>query len=166
MLWKAAVGLGFSSVSVAQGRLYTMGHQDGKDIVYCLDAAHRQAALASFLRGGARRSQLRGRADRHAHGSRRGRLHPEPLGRSCSASTRPTARSAGRRNLKSLRVPGWGFSGSPLIHDKLLLLNLGKAGMALEKDTGKKVWASADEEAGYSTPMPFQRGGGLVRTGQ
>ena len=39
---KSKVGVGFSSVSVADGRVYTMGHDgkksDGMETVYCLDA--------------------------------------------------------------------------------------------------------------------------------
>lgn len=42
-LWKAEVGVGFSSMTVAQGRLFTMGHngrkQDGVDSVVAIDAA-------------------------------------------------------------------------------------------------------------------------------
>ena len=37
--WRAKVGLGFSSFAVAQGRAFTMGHADGKDSVFCFDAA-------------------------------------------------------------------------------------------------------------------------------
>ena len=37
VLWEASVGIGYSSVSVAGGRLYTMGHVDHNDIVFCLD---------------------------------------------------------------------------------------------------------------------------------
>ena len=37
--WKAMVGTGFSSTSVARGRLYTMGNEDNTETVYCLDAA-------------------------------------------------------------------------------------------------------------------------------
>src|SRR5947209_3026081 len=36
--WRAAVGIGFSTVSVHQGQLYTMGHREGRDVVSCLDA--------------------------------------------------------------------------------------------------------------------------------
>ena len=36
--WKASVGTGFSSVTVADGRLYTMGNRSNIDTVYCLDA--------------------------------------------------------------------------------------------------------------------------------
>ena len=41
-IWKSKIGIGFSSVSVAQGRLFTMGHNGrksgGSETVYCLDA--------------------------------------------------------------------------------------------------------------------------------
>ena len=38
-LWKANVGLGYSSVSIHDGRLYTMGHDrdEDRDTVYCMD---------------------------------------------------------------------------------------------------------------------------------
>jgi len=40
--WKSKVGVGFSSMVVADGRLFTMGHdgqkRGGKETVYCLDA--------------------------------------------------------------------------------------------------------------------------------
>jgi outer membrane protein assembly factor BamB len=38
VIWKASVGTGFSSVSVSQGRIYTMGNADEKDTIWCLDA--------------------------------------------------------------------------------------------------------------------------------
>src|SRR5262245_47768081 len=38
VLWKAAVGRGFSALSVANGRTYTMGYENGQDSVSCLDA--------------------------------------------------------------------------------------------------------------------------------
>jgi outer membrane protein assembly factor BamB len=42
-LWKRNVGIGFSSISVADGRVYTVGSdgkkKGGKDTVYCFDAA-------------------------------------------------------------------------------------------------------------------------------
>src|SRR5438874_2192008 len=37
-LWKASVGTGFSSVAVAQGRVFTLGNQAETDTVYCFAA--------------------------------------------------------------------------------------------------------------------------------
>ena len=58
-----------------------------------------------------------------------------------------------------VRVPGWGFGGSPLVHGDLLILNLGEAGTAVQKGTGELVWTSADSDAGYTTPLPVLRDG-------
>jgi outer membrane protein assembly factor BamB len=58
-----------------------------------------------------------------------------------------------------LTVPTWGFTGAPFAYEKLLILNAGDAGMALEQATGKIVWKSANKSAGYSTPLPIQRDG-------
>ena len=55
--------------------------------------------------------------------------------------------------------PRWGFAGSPLVEGNLLLLNVGSAGTALDKKTGKLVWTSGKEAAGYATPMPMTIGG-------
>jgi outer membrane protein assembly factor BamB len=160
VVWKTAVGVGFSSVAVAQGRLYTMGHKEGKDTVFCLDAVTGKPVWS------------------HSYDSDLGDLNFEG-----GPAATPTVHDGAvytlshwgdlfcfdaakgqvrwSRNLAkedNARAPTWGFSGSPLVHEKLLLLNVGKAGMALQKDTGKLVWSSGDEEAGYSTPIPFQRG--------
>jgi outer membrane protein assembly factor BamB len=56
-------------------------------------------------------------------------------------------------------IPDWGFSGSPLVSGKLLILNVGKAGTAVEKATGKLVWESDTANAGYSTPYPINVNG-------
>ena len=37
VVWQRQVGIGFSSVSIAQGRLFTMGHSEGNETVFCLD---------------------------------------------------------------------------------------------------------------------------------
>ena len=38
LLWRAEVGIGFSSIAVCQGRAYTLGNANNKDTVWCLDA--------------------------------------------------------------------------------------------------------------------------------
>src|SRR5436305_11171278 len=40
IVWKTAVGIGFSAVSVSHGRVYTMGNEAEKDTIWCLDAAN------------------------------------------------------------------------------------------------------------------------------
>ena len=38
VLWRAAVGTGFSSFSVSQDRVCTMGNANDQDTIWCLDA--------------------------------------------------------------------------------------------------------------------------------
>lgn len=158
--WKASVGRGLSSVSVVAGRLYTMGHQDGKDTIHCLDAltgkpiwSHSyEAALGDLnFEGGPTATPTIHDGAVYTM-SRWGDVF------CLNAADGKVRWSKNLAKSNNVRVPGWGFSCSPLIHENLLLLNIGKAGMALDRTSGQVVWSSADEEAGYSTPVPFQRG--------
>ncbi|MHC4927087.1 MAG: PQQ-binding-like beta-propeller repeat protein [Planctomycetota bacterium] len=57
------------------------------------------------------------------------------------------------------KKPQWGFAGSPLILDDMVIYNVGAAGAALNKNDGSIIWKSAEEKAGYATPVPFKRDG-------
>lgn len=160
-LWKASVGTGFSSMSVAQGRVYTMGYGEEKDVVYCLDAKD-----GKILWQHEYESDL---GDKYFEGGPTST--PTVDGKSVYALSRwgdvfcfeaATGKIQWSKNVQketNARIPGWGFAGSPLVHGNLLLRNIGEAGMALEKATGKIAWSSANKDAGYSTPLPFKRGG-------
>lgn len=155
--WKAAVGLGFSSFAVAKGRVYTIGHADETDTVFCLDAEKGQVLWyhpypsdlgAKFFEGGPTSTPTVD-GDRVYTISRWGDLF-------CFDAA--TGKIVWNRNISKeteLPVPSWGYGGSPAIHGDLLLLNIGEAGLALEKLTGKGVWQSAGGECGYSTPLPL-----------
>lgn len=160
VVWKTEVGTGFCTVSVASGRLYTLGNRDNTDTVYCFDAdsgkklwSHSYpAALEDKLFEGGPTSTPTIDAGRVFTLSRWGDLF-------CfDAADGKVIWSKNIQKETKLRVPGWGYAGSPLIRDNLLVLNIGEAGVALEKQSGKVVWASADKDAGYSSPMPFRRG--------
>jgi outer membrane protein assembly factor BamB len=158
--WKASVGTGFSSVAVSQGRLYTLGNTDEKDTVACLDAVTGKAiwshtydaplGMLNFEGGPTATPTVEG--DKVYTLSRWGDLF-------CFDAASGKVRWS--RNLPKetgVPVPAWGFAGSPLVYDDLLVVNVGDAGMALDKESGKEVWASANEDAGYSTPVPFRQG--------
>ncbi|MFL5328927.1 MAG: PQQ-binding-like beta-propeller repeat protein [Gemmataceae bacterium] len=61
----------------------------------------------------------------------------------------------------------WGMSGSPLVDDKLVIVNpgsqresaKGRALVAYDRLTGKEVWHGGDTQAGYSSPMFAMLGG-------
>jgi outer membrane protein assembly factor BamB len=53
------------------------------------------------------------------------------------------------------QIPKYGFSGSPVIEGRAVILNACLYGIALDKATGKKIWASPPGRAGYATPVVY-----------
>jgi outer membrane protein assembly factor BamB len=57
------------------------------------------------------------------------------------------------------KKPTWAYASSVLVEGDLLLLNVGSAGTALNKQDGKVVWSNGKDVANYSTPVPFDANG-------
>jgi len=51
------------------------------------------------------------------------------------------------------KLPTWGFAGSVFIEGDLALLNVGTAGAALDKKTGKVIWSSGPRQRGQSAAV-------------
>lgn len=162
VVWKKAVGLGYSSPVIGGGNVIITGH-DGKetDTVYCLDEktgeekwkfSYSQPLGDLYFQGGTTgTATLHG--DRVYHLAREGELF-------CLNSA--NGKVVWQKHLTadfSYTKPTWGFSGTPLIWDDWLFINAGDAGLNLNRNDGSVIWKSGDEEAGYSTPYPFERAG-------
>jgi len=157
--WNAEVGTGFSSVVVAEGRAYTMGNADETDTVWCLDASTGatlwkhgyDAPLDPNLFEGGPTATPTIAGDRVYTSSRWGDVF-------CfDAATGEVAWTVNVHESAGVRVPGWGFAGSPVVYGDLLLLNAGDSGVALEAATGHVAWKSLDKDCGYSTPVLLER---------
>jgi len=156
VLWKAQVGIGFSSFAVAKGRAYTIGNAEETDTVFCLDADKGQVLWyhpypaelgAKFFIGGPTSTPTVD-GDRVYSIGRQGDLF-------CFDAA--SGKIVWHKNIRKeyeIPEPSWGFGGSPIVHGDLLLLNAGEAGLALDKATGSVVWRSSGE-CGYSTPLPY-----------
>lgn len=155
-LWEVEVGQGYSTVSVSDGRLYTVGYdeQAGLDVIWCLDAetgeerwvhtypakkwaqAHQGGTLSTPSVDGDRVYVL----------NREGRF-------SCLDAKTGVARFA--LNVEErfgLKPPTWGFSASPLVLDDMVVLNVGKV-LAYEKGEPELLWSSKRSYGhAYSTP--------------
>ncbi len=156
-LWNEKIGIGFASFTVADGLVYTTGHANGKDTVFCFDAVsgkpiwkHDYSADLGdkYYEGGTSATPTieNGRA---YHLSRWGDVF-------CFDAT--TGKVIWQKNIQEetgADIPDWGYAGSPLIHGGTIILNVGKAGTALDKATGKTVWTSDKASSGYCTPYPI-----------
>lgn len=161
VLWKAKVGLGFSAVVVANGAAFTQGNAEDKDTIFCFDATtgetkwkHTYAAPldAKYYEGGTSATPTVD-GDRVYTVSKRGVIH------CLNAADGKVIWTKDLKEELGAKIPEWGFAGSVLIEGDVAILNFGTAGTALDKKTGKVVWTSGPDEAGYSTPVPIDAGG-------
>jgi len=163
VLWRASVGKGFSSFSVAEGRAYTLGNADGADTVFCFEAETGKVLW------------------RHTYPS-----ELQPLSYEGGPSATPAAADGrvytfgkggdlfcfdvrdGHVLWSKKYAPWpwregdwkntWRYAGSPLAAEGRLFMSLGEAGAALDARTGAALWESPAGHPGYSSPVPFRRG--------
>jgi len=160
VLWKTNVGIGFSSVTVADGRLFTMGNSNNQDTVTCLEAKTGKVLWTHsydcpledrFFEGGPTSTPTVDGGQVYTL-SRQGDLF-------CfDASSGKIIWSKNIQQEAEVRVPGWGFSSSPVVHENKLILNVGESGIALDKSNGTVLWKSGAGEAGYMTPHTLKMG--------
>jgi outer membrane protein assembly factor BamB len=148
------VGVGYSAVSVSDGRAYTMGSAGNQDVVWCLDAETGRE-LWKFSYPCAQGQYPGARATPTVA---EGRVYTLSCAGHAYCLNAGTGAVVWARDLRAeLRVqpPGWGFAGSPLLIGDLVILNVGGAGVALKKDTGAVAWEHAQGNAGYASPVAF-----------
>ena len=164
LVWKASgAGGGYSSFSVANGKLYTMGLRGEREYVVAFDVATGKEAWStphgSAFRNdrgdgprgtptidGDRVYALGGSGDLTALDARTGKI----------VWTKNVLREFGGSNIT------WGISESPLVLGDKVLVNPGGPGasiVALNKANGALIWKSQSDKAGYSSAIPVEVNG-------
>jgi len=156
VLWRGNVGLGFASVSIADGRLYTIGHEDGKEIVHCLDAATGEkkwtfeypcGKIANLYEGGPNSTPTVDGANVYVSG-KEGQLF-------CLDAAKGTKMwEVAMKKELGAKVPDWGFSSSPLILGELVIVQA-NCTAAFNKNDGKLVWKSEPFQQAYGSAVAF-----------
>jgi len=157
-LWKTNVGVGCSTVSIANGRLYTMGNRDGTDIVWCLDAATGKELwkheypepLGSGLHEGGVNSTPTVDGGMVFTLSKSGKLFCLRADTGKVVWSKNLATDFGVKPPEYDGKRGWGHAGSPLVNGAMLILE----GVALNKTTGALLW-KCDEVTAYGSPIVF-----------
>jgi len=153
--WRTNLGLGVCSVSIAGKRLYTLGNVGGSDNVYCLDAETGKL-IWRFPYPCPAGNFYGPRATPTLDGgllytlSRKG----DALCLDAESGKLKWAKDL-MREFKA-QATDYGLCGSPLIVGDLVLYNALESGIAFNKLTGEKVWASATGPGGYATPTAFR----------
>jgi len=173
LIWKAAgLGRGFSSVSIADGRIFTMGDRDQGQFVIALNLADGKELWAARISdvwepqgyAGPRCTPTVDGSLVYATGP-----HGDLV---CLDSA--TGKVVWKRNLASdfqgRMHSGWGFSESPLVDQDRVVCTPGGANtaiVALNKKTGAEIWRAAipalgdlgGDGAAYSSIVISQGGG-------
>ncbi|MBC8137975.1 MAG: PQQ-binding-like beta-propeller repeat protein [Fibrella sp.] len=158
-VWGVNIGKGFSNVAVKAGRVYAIGNDGSQDIVHCLNAATGRMIWQYRYPCGA--GDYEGpRATPLVAGNNVYTLSREGLALCLNAQTGKVVWQKNVARETGAAAPGWGFAGSPLLSGNLVVYNIGSAGTALDKTTGKIVWKSGTGVSGYSSPVTF--GGGVA----
>lgn len=157
-LWTADVGRGYSAVTVAGRRAFTMGNSEDKDTVFCFDAVTgKELWRHSYPSKPGEFSGPRGSpwvdGDRVYTLSYWGDLH-------CFEAR--TGKVLWGKNVATevgAPVPQWGHASSPYVLGDRIVLNVGESGCAVDKKSGEVLWKSGASAAGYATPIEIQRQG-------
>ena len=163
LLWKAAgAGGGYSSFSVANNRLYTMGLRGTREFVVAFDVTNGKEVWAT-PHGGAFRND-RGDGPRGTPTIDGDRLYALGGNGDLSAIETRTGKVVWTMNVLE-KFGGsnitWGISESPLVIGDKVLVNAGGPGasiVALNKKDGTVIWKSQSDRAGYSSAVPVQIG--------
>ena len=164
LVWKASgAGRGYSSFSISNGKLYTMGLRGDREFVIAFDIATGKEAWATSHgsafhndrgdgpRGtptidGDRLYALGGNGDLSALDTRTGKI----------IWSKNVLKEFGGSNIQ------WGISESPLVLGNKVLVNAGGPGasmVALNKTDGSVIWKSQSDEPGYSSAIPVDING-------
>jgi len=156
-LWRAQVGLGYSSVAVQGKRLFTLGYDKDTelDVLRCLDAqtgeelwVHTWPAKLMDLYHGGGTLTTPTLAGEHVYVSER-----EGWLQCLKAADGALVWQKNLGKDLSLTIPQWGFSASPLLVGDELLLNYG-ALFAFDVKSGALRWKSEKSYGdAYSTPV-------------
>jgi outer membrane protein assembly factor BamB len=164
VLWKAPTGDGYSGMAVAQGRLFTLLGRGGDEVLVALDAKTGKELWKAKVDG--KYVSDMGNGPRSTPTVDGEMVYALSASAKLWAFDAKSGKKLWSRDLSSelgARTPTWGVSTSPLIEGNLLLLDVGgssgKSLAALDKKTGKTVWTSQSDRAGYSAPIAFTVGG-------
>jgi outer membrane protein assembly factor BamB len=167
MVWKIrGIGEGHSSVSVANGKIFTAGSDGNTTYVFALNESDGQQAWKAKV-GDNWKNDQGGPGPRSTPTADGEAVYfVSPVG-DLVALNAADGQELWRANYQKDfggRPPGWGFSESLLVDgDNVICTPGGSRGavIALNRKTGKQIWRSKDfkDAAAYAPPLPADIGG-------
>jgi outer membrane protein assembly factor BamB len=153
LLWKVTgLGGGYSTPSIAGGRLYGMGYRDENEVVWARDARTGQEIWTTPAIAPANRRVGYAEGSRCTPTIDGARLYALGVSGDLVCLDTATGKEIWRKNLVTDfggKVPNWGYCESPLIDGEKVIVTPGgrQTMVALNKTNGAVIWTSAVPEA-------------------
>ncbi len=170
VVWKAATGPSFSSVSVVGDRLFTGEQRGSRDGILCIDAKKGKERWYTDAAPGYLDRQRQGAGPRATPTFHRGRLYVLMANGALLCLEADDGKKVWEVDLFDAAktrprddVYYWGMAGSPLVEGDLVIVQPGgnrdNSLVALRRDTGRLAWGVGNDPAGYSSPIAIEAGG-------
>ncbi|MGA2588423.1 MAG: PQQ-binding-like beta-propeller repeat protein [Bryobacteraceae bacterium] len=163
LLWKIqGLGEGYSSAALSGGRLYIQGQHGDEEYVLAFDANTGKQLWRTHT--GISFNESRGHGPRSTPTVDGDRVYALAADGMLVCLETATGKTIWGYNIVDHfhgRVPQWGISESPLVDGNRVIVTPGGPGaavVALDKMSGKVLWASQSDQAGYSSPVAFDAG--------
>lgn len=158
VLWRQRVGPAWTSVVIVGDRVFTQEQRGETEAVVCRDAGS-GAEIWAHDDPGRFWESLSGAGPRATPAFADGRLFTLGARGLLNCLDAATGRKIWSRDITAdcgAKVPDWGFSGSPLVVDGLVVVYGGGKGdkdlLAYHAESGKPAWTAAAGEWSYSSP--------------
>ena len=166
VVWRRAVGPGYSGPVVVGDRLILFHYRRGHSMVECMSTQTGSSLWTTEYRSEFDGGMFRELGPRATPTIADGLVYTMDADSTMQCLDLATGNLLWRRALaKDYAIPEgyFGNSSSPLIEGELILVNLGApqgAGLAaFDRHSGKTVWTTTNEEASYSSPVAATIGG-------
>ena len=164
LVWKIqGLGEGYSSAAVASGRLFIQGQRGDEEYVLAFDAGTGKQLWR--VHTGIPFNESRGHGPRSTPTVDGDRVYALAADGMLVCLETATGKTIWGYNIVDHfhgSVPHWGISESPLVDGDRLIVTPGGRGaavVALDRTSGKLLWQSQSDSAGYSSPMIDDAGG-------
>ncbi len=162
VVWKASMGLGFSSVAVAGGRAYCNGEKDGKECCFALDAETGKQLWMTPI-GGSIKDRQGADGPRSTPAVNGDRVYLYGIYQELVCLDAATGKDIWKHDLRKennwniteIGISKWGGAASVVVEGDLLFVEGGGPGkgmMSFDKTSGKLAWAHGDDLMTHSTP--------------